>query len=41
MLLKKAVELGIALVDVSSSGIDVKQKIEVGPGYQVRLLSSF
>lgn len=37
ILLAKAVELGVDLMDVSSGGNDSDQKISVGPGYQVRL----
>ncbi|KAI5477400.1 hypothetical protein MNV49_006390 [Pseudohyphozyma bogoriensis] len=33
--LKEAIKKGIALMDVSSGGNDVNQKITVGPGYQV------
>lgn len=35
VLLARAVELGVALLDVSSSGNDNKQQINVKPGYQV------
>jgi 2,4-dienoyl-CoA reductase-like NADH-dependent reductase (Old Yellow Enzyme family) len=36
--LAEAVQRGVAMLDASSSGNDPKQKIKLGPGYQVRLL---
>ncbi|KAL8276759.1 hypothetical protein RQP46_010815 [Phenoliferia psychrophenolica] len=35
VFLDEAIKLGVALVDVSSGGLDSHQKIAVGPGYQV------
>jgi 2,4-dienoyl-CoA reductase-like NADH-dependent reductase (Old Yellow Enzyme family) len=34
-LVKKLKELGVDVIDCSSGGIDLSQKIKVGPGYQV------
>lgn len=34
--LAEAIKRGVALLDASSSGNDPKQKIKLGPGYQVR-----
>ena len=35
VFVKEAIKLGVDLVDVSSGGNTPKQKISVGPGYQV------
>ncbi|KAK4052067.1 NADH-dependent flavin oxidoreductase [Microbotryomycetes sp. JL201] len=37
MLTKELAKHGVVLVDASSGGLDVHQKIKVGPGYQVPL----
>jgi 2,4-dienoyl-CoA reductase-like NADH-dependent reductase (Old Yellow Enzyme family) len=36
LLAKELEKAGVDLIDVSSGGLYVKQKITVGPGYQVR-----